>query len=188
MLIYEEYLTRHKIAVPVVQRVNTGSFFHKVFGPTVQWFITSIKLGDPPESGPQVFNVSTHLTGFGGMRRSTQINQFTNIQWAEFDDFIMEWAKSVPPENAVFGEQNVELTAWELFVAEQESIFVKNYGSSSLLFETLDLTSSLEARYAAYQKLMLSVDPSRDPLYSTWEQRRQSYLRTYCHWLVDFIR
>jgi hypothetical protein len=118
----------------------------------------------------------------------TYLRDDAKVSWDGYEDFLHKWSLSCNKDYVIKTKKEVALTAWEMFVYSHDSYFAKNHRDlSGLLFESLDFTSSVDARFASYQTFISCVDVHSNP-FKSFRQTTNIYVRNYCYWLPDVIQ
>jgi len=161
MKIFEEYLSRHNINVPLVKHdqgclilKTDKKFCDKALG-CQNWCVFSISWHDQGVR-PGQYNLSLRSP-----RSSNKYQDLKNLinchfsfqkKWCEYEEFLYDWTNSLEGLTPILDEKEKILASWEIFVCTNESWFLKqSQGLKKSLFKTIDLESSSQFRYGSLE-------------------------------------
>jgi hypothetical protein len=192
MRLNEEYLQRHKISVPIIRHVPLGYLIVRDSSETcfdfstVSWTVLAIRWQD------QIIHPGFYKFQFFRPQKATspdsdclkQYDKDIELRWDEYESFIWEWSSKIDPATIINDPMEVVMTMWEMFVYSHEIYIADRYRNlSNLLFQSLDFTSGLSARYNSYSRFLKLVDGHESP-FNSWSKKLSEVTKNYSSWLA----
>lgn len=199
MQLYEEYLGRHAINMPLVKHCAQGFLFFKRHADNgFHWHILQINWM-PNTRGPGTYSIKLKRP----RRNSTlgknhpiaidfeQIEDERVIAWDKYEDYFYKQiigSSFFNPNHVVKDFKEITLTAWEMFIFSNDAYFSRNIRNfnDDLLFKTLDFNATINSRFNHYKNYIKNHLEMNGP-FKSWIVDINSYQHSYCHWLVNII-
>ncbi len=195
MRLYDEYLKRRGITVPVVQHRQEGAVLLWTTDPLIstwqnRWVLVTARWR-PDDDHPGKYEVVYHLPVHNGGTKGRLFAQMPPImlEWDEYEDFFYKWAAGLKGVRPASGHRQVVLTAWEMFVFCYDDWF-RRQGSDLKdrhLYTSIDDQLSADARYAGYQSVLLYLSAHHPAVLQAWKYEMLMKVYNYSDWLVDLI-
>lgn len=180
MRIFEEYLKRHNIDVPIVHHCNVGTLILKADG--FEWMVMEIRwISHDYHPGQYSIEINTPIhDGYINDCVFTK-NSPVYKKWDEYENFLLGtsvYNKFKP----VSDPKEIIMTVWEMFVYSCDSWFAKKDSVvKQLLFESLDKDNSIDLRYKKHKEVLSHVDYSL--INRIWTYEMLAKTQNYAFWL-----
>jgi len=187
MHLYEEYLARHSITLPVVKHTGQGYLFFKESDDD-SWRIASILLTDQKQ-GPnnysiKVFKPVRMADAYFGLN---PVYEEDDIEWDDYEDFILDWCRVLSNFKIALTESDIFFAAWEMFIVANDEWFSRNF-PSDVLYSTLDEDLSRVERLHNIRECACSISLKSPTRYRTWRDEVLNLVDNYAYWLCDIIK
>lgn len=188
MKLYEEYLARHRLEVPVISHCTTGSVFLRTGMMAFPYSFLKIFWVENSR-GPGNY-VITHVhpirDGFYEKGQIFERISSVNLYWDQYEDYLLEWA-----DNCVGRPVRSDVSffaAWEMFVYIFDSWF-KNQPQilKTVLFETLDEDNSHNVRMQSYKEICNYMAVHTPAILKVWREEILIWVGCYSGWLSRLI-
>jgi len=189
MKLYEEYLARHGLKIPIINHCTNGSVFLQTYGAMVYHysFLKIFWVENPRGPGNYVI---THLSpirdGFYEQGHIFGRISSVSVYWDQYEDYLLDWIatsdqRPVPSERCLFA-------AWEMFVYIFDSWF-KNQPQSikAVLFDTLDEDNSHSFRMQNYKEIYNYMSVNTPAILKIWREEILIWVGCYSGWLSKLI-
>jgi hypothetical protein len=204
MKLYEEYLKRHSIKIPLVEYCNSGSLILKTKDLSTwssQWLLMFI-CWENHHAHPGSFRISIHSANHDSKLSAYKKELEILLKWDEYEDFILnlevpvavkwtfnektlelvEQLKFVSP---VVGEDEATMAIWEMFVFAHDTWFCKQPDRiKNLLYNTLNADLTLKERYENCCGLSSLLSITNPHIYRIWKYDFLGKISDYSHWLA----
>jgi hypothetical protein len=183
MRLYEEYIKRHNLAVPIISHADYSVLFlrrEKANG--IDWKIFTAQFRrDMQRHGLYqcILNQPQRNSIGSGYRPLSS----WEIEWDCFEDYMLGFDGK---DSIVTGTQEVMLAAWEIFVFQAERYLVK-YASNDDFFGSLDLTLSVERRYEHINRFIQTNSFKTCEVYVYWTREMSKSVNDYSHALARVL-
>ena len=186
MRIFEEYLNRHNIDVPIVHHCNVGTLVLKSEN---KWLIMSIRwIGHDYHPGQYAIEINYPVhDGYENDCVFSKTNPIY-IKWDEYEKFLLEWRNNKENKQfkPVFEPKEVVMAMWEMFVYSCDSWFAKKDSVvKNLLFDSLDRDNDIDLRYKKYKEVLTHIDSSS--VNRIWTYEMLSKTQNYSFWLATAL-
>jgi len=194
MKLYEEYLARHGLKIPVVNHCTNGSvFLQRDRTSKYNYSFLKIFWVENPR-GPGNY-VITHLCpirdGFHQQGHIFDRISSVNVYWDQYEDYLLDWIATniqlektmqpVPSERCLFA-------AWEMFVYIFDSWFNNQPQSiKTVLFDTLDEDNSHGFRTQSYKEICNYMSVNTPAILKIWREEILIWVGFYSGWLSKLI-
>ena len=186
MRIFEEYLDRHKIDVPIVRHCNIGTL---ILRGDNRWVTLSIKW-ENHDYHPGQYHINMNSPIHDGYLNEIIFTKNAPIykKWDEYENFFLKWGQNYPRLKPISDPKEVVLAAWEMFVFSCDSWFSKkDSDTKKLLFESLDKDNSIELRYKKYQEMLSIIEIDCPPMLRIWKYEVLVRTQNYAFWLATVL-
>jgi len=186
MHLYEEYLARHCITLPVVKHTGQGYVFFRE-NESDSWRIASIVLQEQKQ-GPSNYCIRVFKPVRGGDKYFSlfAVYEENDVEWDDYEDFVLEWS-NVLSNFKIATSSEAFCAAWEMFVYANDEWFSKNI-PLDILYGTLDedllTTERMHNIYECVQSMSYK-SPSR---HRVWQDDVMNLVENYAYWLCDIIK
>jgi hypothetical protein len=198
MKLYEKFLSRLGLDLPVIEHSSNWSFLFRTYGDG--WltpFITMKVDWVCPENRVGYYQLLFHQPIHDGysIRRFFEEYKQLRLTWDEYDTFFENWEvrryikpgmqESLEP---VYGDDLV-LRAWEVFVYTHDSWIAKQPSEFRMYVENvIDDTKSKDQRLAAYQNALIFMSNCEPSALRVWKNEIfERWNNNYAHWLGKFL-
>lgn len=183
MRIFEEYLKRHNIDVPIVRHCSIGTL---ILRGDNRWAIMSIKW-EHHDYHPGQYQIHINSPIHDGYMNEILFTKNSPIykKWDEYENFFLKWDENYPRLKPIADPKEVVLAAWEMFVFSCDSWFSKkDFKIKQLLFESLDKDNSLDLRYDKYQEMINYISDEYPLMFRIWKNEVLARTQNYSFWLA----
>lgn len=198
MKLYEEFLDRLGLNVPVIEHVSHWSFLFRTYGDgwmtpfismRVDWTCLENRVGYYQLN----FNKPCHDGYYS--RRFFEKYKEVRLAWDEYDDYFKNWEvrKYVKPGLVaslapVYGD-NFIFGMWEVFVYTHDGWIAKQPSEFRMYAEgVIDESKSNADRAIAYQNAVTYMSHCEPTALRTWKNEILEPLNNnYAHWLGRFL-
>ena len=183
MRIFEEYLNRHNIDVPIVHHCNVGTLILHNMG---KYLVMQIRwVSHDYHPGQYCIEINSPI--HDGYINDVVFTKNTPIylKWDEYENFLL--GNSVPNLfKPVADLKEVIMAIWEMFVYSCDSWFAKKDSLiKNLLFESLDKDNLIDLRYKRYKEVLDYID---SPVINRiWRCEMLSKTQNYSFWLATAL-
>lgn len=194
MRIFEEYKKRHKIDMPLVYYPNKGCFIFKADKNkwNSYWGVLTItweNCGPHPGKYLISFRSPSNKMGNQDLFNLYQNHFSTQKDWSEYEDYIYGFLKKTKTNelSPILNEEAIFLSSWEIFVCCYENwFFNQSFVVKSFLFNTLDLSASVNERINSIKKF-LELDVFKESnLFKIWDNKFLKEVKNnYLFWFGD---
>mgnify|MGYP003475227717 CR=1 FL=1 len=194
MKLYEEFLARINVNVPVIEHHSEWAFLFRTYGEgwrtpfvlmTVQWTQVENRVGH--------YIIAYHKAvhdGFGSNRYFEKYND-ARVAWDEYDDYFKNWEvrryikpglqESLAP---VYGDNQMLFSAWEMFIFTHDTWVARQPPEFRVYVEgAIDDLRSDNERIKSYQNALLFLTTREPTVLKTWKNEIMGRMRNYGHWL-----
>lgn len=199
MRLYEEYLKRHNLEIPIVHHFSTGSILLKSqdsFLGSHKWIFMFWTWVDNPRC-PGHYDIRIRLPIRNGFQKQRRDQTFVDAcfnssqsvikRWDEYEDFFYEWLPTLKFVYPVKKTKSLILDAFEMFVFIFDDWFnLQPQKVKRILFEVLDKENSLQTRYDNFCDLIAYLKNHQE-IFSVWKKEISDYLPSYSEWLINLI-
>lgn len=189
MYLIEEYLDRNELkGVRFVRHVTHGSLFFKTDSDPL-WRILWIKWREPSYHPGTYCVRALRPIHNGGPTRNLFENPTRRdkvLHWDEYEDFMIDWSRSVAQDSVPVCKKEVYLAAWETLLYCYDLEVARN-GFSGHFFATIDLSLSTDDRYEALMAVISYIASDMPNLHEAWEYEMMPYVRSHSSWLVELV-
>lgn len=190
MRIYEEYIKRYNLSLPIVKHINFGCIFLRnssTVSNGIEWLLYTISF-KPPSNHPGEYIIRTLRPIHDGCKSSYNFQTIDEdiVEWDKYESHVMGWIRKKNKNHVIHGTKEVVLTAWEIFIHTHDSFFAKNY-SPNIIFNTIDDSASIKDRYNSYQECINILQNEYTEVYNYWKFEMVEYIRNYSHWLSQLV-
>ncbi len=193
MKIFEEYVKRHNLNVPLVHYSNRGSLLFKVcsndaYWNNKRWTILSFYWHENSNPGEYLFTWETPI--HNAFHKGKLFDKFyiEKKTWNEYENYIIDEIPNFDTLTPVRGAKEIALTAWEMFVHQYDEFFLRSKSSmKNFLFETIDTQKDIHMRYDAFQEFCFLLEKQYPALLKTWKFEVLMRLSKYSDWLAVVI-
>lgn len=192
MRLFEEYLNRHNIVVPIIHHCNSGVVLLQSTDLSIQknrWLIITIEWFQH-EVRPGWYNISISSPIHNGFLSGDLFVNTPPIQkkWDEYEDYIFELRQSLKSVVPIQGSQEITLAAWEIFACVYDGWFVKQpFEIKQSLFESLDKEKSIEHRHEHYCEVLMFLSTHYLVVARTWKYDVLAKFHNYSDWFVKLF-
>lgn len=193
MRLHEEYFRRHNIRdIPIVNHCSQGAVMLRTTDPDIwqnRWILVTLKWVEHPQH-PGSYNVEFLVPIHDGESRGKLFSRLPSVEleWDEYEDYILDWTKNLRGVVAVRGHKNIVLTAWEMFVYCYDGWFRRQHADlKELLFRSIDEDLSLEDRYIGYQDTLIHLSTHHPAVLKAWKYEVLSQVQCYSDWLAKLV-
>lgn len=138
MRLFEEYLARHNLDVPLVHHCANGTLLlESTTRPkngmwSSRWILVSIKWIDE-DHHPGYYRIEMNIPVYNGYSKGTLFTKQLKVEkkWQEYESFFLNWAGSLTGMRSISDKMENILTAWEMFVFICDEWFSSQYGNLS---------------------------------------------------------
>lgn len=193
MRLFEEYFQRHKITdVPLVHHCASGTLFFESTDSCQwqsRWVLLSIQWVEDNHH-PGQYHIKMSVPVYDGYAKGNFFMQRRIIEkkWQDYEEFILDWVKTVNGLKPIRGQKEVTLAAWEMFVFMCDNWFIKQ--SSQLkqkLFQSLDKENSITTRYSNYQDVAIFLATHHPAVLRAWKYEVLAHTQNRADWLAHLI-
>jgi hypothetical protein len=183
MRLYEEYINRHKIAVPIIRHADHNVLFFRKEKPNgIEWKIFTAQFRrDVYRHGVYhcALNQPTRNSVGSGFKTITQ----SEIEWDCFEDYML----NIDNKNSiVFDSKEVLVAAWEIFVFQAERYLIR-FSSNDDFFCSLDITLPIAARHEILNSFLTSTSFKTCEVYNYWGREMMKHVNDYSHALAKVL-
>lgn len=185
MQLCDEYLQRHGLEIKRSHHVDRGVvFLRKCTKSAIHWSMIFINYKHHKVRPGEYTVQYTRPVRRGYHGRSYEVVNEDILQWDQYEDGIISFLNNQigGGYKLVKGQENVVLTAWEIFVHTQDGFLVSHINDEDFL-RSLDLDLSSTERHKSY--LSFTNKNKRQEWFIYWSDEWINHIRHYCHWLVD---
>lgn len=187
MYLFEEYLQRHQMTIPVVHHCSAGIVIlqNQKKLKTV-FFIDRIE----DDAKPCYYQITVKSPIHNGFKQNLffKQEQVFNLKWHEYEDFFWSWAKQNENYEVVSGKNNIFLASLEILAFVYDSWFSEqSYSIKEMLFNAIDNESDLEKRCENYWSLFKYLYNFEPKIYERFQINLLSKTKNYSEWLVKFL-
>lgn len=186
MFLCEEYFHRHRLNVPIIRHVQSGSFFLKTNEQIDYWRVITIEWLKSKNNSPYEYRIRTHIPRYdiGNLEITDRFNIRNTWTggWDQFEKYIKSLLKDYKNCTPIIGPRNVTMAAWEMFLFNHDSWVAENLNNDKI-YSTVDLDLPMDVRYRNLQEVCLSLSSSHKYLFGIWKGHLLRYLDNYCDWL-----
>jgi hypothetical protein len=194
MKLYEEFLTRINVKVPVVEHHNEWAFLFRTYGEgwktpfvlmNVQWNQIDNRVGH--------YLITYHKALHDGYQQRRFFEKYndTRVTWDQYESYFINWEvrryitpgiqESMLP---IFGENQMLFSAWEMFVYTHDGWVARQPPEFRVYVEgAIDDTKTDNERIRAYQNALLFLTTREPSALKTWKNEIIGRMRNYGHWL-----
>lgn len=193
MRIFEEYLNRHRINVPVAHHFGSGSLILRTFDSSIwknRWILINIRWEDH-DHHPGKYFIEMNSPVHDGYLSETVFSKWSSVmkKWHEYEDFLLDWVDGVNGVRPVLEEKEVTLAAWEMFVFAYDSWFMKQSGDvKRILFESLDSDRPTNYRYQHFQDVAIFLATHHPAVLRVWKYEVLFRVNNYADWLGNLLK
>lgn len=187
MYLFEEYLQRQQITIPVVHHCSAGIVIlqNQKKIKTV-FFIDRIE----DDAKPCYYQITLKSPIHNGFKQNLFFKQeeVFNLKWQEYEDFFWSWAKQNENYEVVSGKNNIFLASLEILAFVYDSWFSEqSYSIKEMLFNAIDNESDLEKRCENYWSLFKYFYNFEPKIYERFQINLLSKTKNYSEWLAKFL-
>lgn len=194
MKLYEEFLNRLDVSVPVIEHHNNWSFVFRTYGEEwktpfvlmqVQWVQSDNLLGQ--------YFVSFHKALHDGYLNKRYFNKYNDVyvNWDKYDSYFIDWEvrkyigsgikQGLTP---IYGEKEILFSAWEMFVFTHDKWVSCQSPEFRVYVEgVVDKTRRSEERISSCQNALLYLNTVEPQLSRVYKNEILSRFHNYGHWL-----
>ncbi len=194
MKLYEEFLNRINVKVPVVEHHSDWAFLFRTYGTgwlvpfvvlTVEWKSVENRVG--------YYMLTYHKAVHDGYGIGKSIDNYKElrISWDEYDDYFLNWevrnyikpglSESLTP---ICGANEILFSAWEMFVYIHDGWIARQPPEFRVYVEgVIDDARSDNERMKSYQNALLFLTTREPKVLRTWKNEIMGRLSNYAHWL-----
>lgn len=186
MRLYEEYLNRHKISIPIIHHANNSSLLLKV--ESSRWIFLTIKWIEGSRH-PGIYDIGIKLPIHNGFEKHI-FNAWYSVskKWDEYEEFLDTWSNSLKKVEIIENSNYLVLDFFEMFVYIFDSWFQKrSFTLKKNLFDILDKENSLEKRFFAFQDMIIYLSTNHIDVFKVWKHEIFDYLPYYADWLGTLV-
>lgn len=200
MFLCEEYLSRHKIKVPLIKYVDSGTLFIN-YGRKIAFDCQ--ECGGQHESNWLTFSIDwregsyhpgSYLVRWEIPSKSNYLGQpmmhtiqKVTLQWDEYEDYLLDWIIDVDKKEVVLGNKRVVLTAWEMFLYSNDRSIAERVHYDRI-FSSIDLGLSIDRRYDCFRDALTYISKYHRDLFKTWRYGMlDECVSDYAYWLGEVV-
>jgi hypothetical protein len=194
MHLCEEYLQRHSLNFPLVKYVGNGTLFTKTGKCAVRcdncgeahstnWLVHSVYWEEPFHPGLGHFVMESKIPVHNGYMDFHPLVR-RNLFWDEYEDFLIEWSEGVDSSTVVLDEQEVILTAWEMFLLCTDKELATSVHVDRI-FPSIDLDLSVPERHSRFLESLQFLSEKHTELFKIWKYGMIPYVTDYAYWLGE---
>lgn len=194
MKLYEEFLTRLNVSVPVIEHHADWTFLFRTHGEgwltpyvlmSVQWTNVDNRVG--------YYMMTYWKAVYDGHTSKKYFEKYKEVRlaWDEYDDYFRNWEvrryikpglqESMTP---IYGENTMLFSAWEMFVYMHDGWIARQSPEFRLYVEgAIDDGRSDNDRIKSYQNALLFLTTREPKVLQAWKIEIMARLRNYAHWL-----
>jgi hypothetical protein len=154
MRLHEEYILRKGLDLPVILYEKRSNVFLRSKEEPYQWMVFNISWVDGRHA-PGMFCVTISKPLHNGYREKTFFYYTAEkiIQWDEYSDFIVDYAKSVTDDWFVVPDKERNLALWQMFLQVYDGWIVKNTNRDfyRLVEESIRLDNDFHRRSTVFR-------------------------------------
>ena len=184
MLLCEEYLKRHAIAVPMMQHVRgLGSVFFKEQD---VWCVKQFEW-QPPDTHPGSYNVTTSRSVHNGLERGRYFEKIAEeqIQWDEYEHYLLDWISV--PRCIPSLDKAITIAQWEILLRCCDNSLIRHVNYEKL-FLSIDFDLPMETRYQYIQQCVDYFAHNHREIHRLWAGDLQFYREHYASWLAEMAQ
>lgn len=209
MRLYEEYMQRHGMKdLPVVRHAQFNILYverTQVKSPCeltwrhmdIMWQKTGAQSGFfetqwcRSDSRPGRYLVSfSYFLPDSCQNNALKIKHYNyqELPWDKYEQFMMSVVQQLDLGQVYWEQRQLQLRAWEMFVAACDSFFSSQSGDVKyLLFHSLDQENSEDTRMAYLREVLKKISNGSPQLVRCWNDEIYQRLQNQSAWLVDLI-
>jgi hypothetical protein len=196
--LYEEFLQRIKVSVPVIEHHTEWAFLFRTYGDgwftpfvlmTVQWVTVENRVGHYLLT----YNKAIH----DGYVKKLYFEKYKDVRlaWDEYEDYFKNWevrnyikpglSESLMP---IFGDNEMLFSAWEMFVYTHDGWVARQPPEFRVYVEgAIDDARSDNERIKSYQNALLFLTTREPNVLRAWKSEIMGRMRNYGHWLGKLL-
>jgi len=186
MHLFEEYLNRQNISIPIVQHCATGIVILK--NPDNSKLFLFIKRIES-ESKPSFYNIILKSPVHDGYRYNAFFKQkkVSVVTWQMYEQFFLD-RNNFENTTAVCGNKNISLACLEVLAFIYDGWFCeKSSYLKNILYNCLDLDLTLEERFENYNNLINKLHKFEPNIYYNYKKNLLLPTENYAEWLAKII-
>jgi hypothetical protein len=194
MRLYDEFLSRLDIRVPIIEHHNEWAFLFRTYGegwktPFVLMQVQWVQMDNRVGQYLITFNRAIH-DGHAHKRYFEKYNDI-RVNWDEYDSYFTNWEvrryikpglkESMTP---IHGDNEMLFSAWEMFVYTHDNWIARQSPEFRVYVEgVVDDARSDNERIRSYQNALLYLTTREPSVLRVWKNEVMGRLRNYGHWL-----
>jgi hypothetical protein len=187
MRLYDEYLKRHGLCLPLVRHANKSTLLFRVLDNSLwqsHWLLFSAEWHHKRgETGHYEVSFSAP-----NRDQSTLVHlEKAKIQWDEYDRYFMNW----PVLNTgveYLSREDAASELWQIFQFCHDAwISRQPYEIQEILHDCTDMQRSEQARKASQEFVLFYLQQEYPTILSAWQHDMIGWFQFYADWLVDFL-
>ena len=194
MKLYEEFLSRINVSVPVVEHHSEWAFLFRTYGDGWQTpFVLMTATWTQSENRVGYYLIAYHRAvhdGFSTKRYFEKYND-TRVAWDEYDDYFKNWEvrRYIKPGlkeslSPIFGDNQMLFSAWEMFIYTHDGWVARQPPEFRVYVEgVIDDARSDNDRIKSYQNALLFLTTREATILRAWKNEIMGRMRNYGHWL-----
>lgn len=195
MLLQEEYLNRHGIAMPIVRYAK---HVNVVLKNKFRWVsLQGVFEEDTRHPGKYRF---TFGRPFNNIYRKDAhgpfefLNYDDQVYWHNYEDFLVDWLQTAKKYTndgykALTEHKEIYLTVWEMFLYAYDGMFVDHRLTDEFydyVYVSTNPTNAIEDRFQAYLLGMRMVE-NNGSTYKIYKSRFLPITQFYSTWLAELV-
>ena len=201
MRLYEEYLERHLLNMPIVRHENQGAIILRTTDSkhwNSRWIIVTIRWHDQGIH-PGKYYVEFYSPVHDGYSTGRLFNKSgaKELEWDEYEDYFLNWSNNMTgfldessrkTSFVVKGDKDVILTAWEVFLFCYDGWFTSQCSElRGYIDRSVDLDLLSEERYCGYQDSLIYLTARHTAILKSWKYDVLGLVQKYSYWLAQLI-
>ncbi len=195
MKLYDEYLKRHCLQLPLVRHVDKSTLMFRVTDNsdwpgrwlmvTIQWVLNRGETG--------FYTISFITPNHDGYRHNNLLQYHASkevtVEWDEFDRYILEWPHTLLQTGIrCLSNAEAHFEAWQMFQFCHDTWITKQpYEIQDIFFDSIDLSRSQAARKMSQEQALLYLQQECPTVFHAWKYDILGRLAVYADWLCDLI-
>lgn len=167
MRLHEEYAVRKGLNIPIILYESKSSIFLRTKNSPYRWRVFSIdwKHGRNTPGAFYANLAEPNCNNFeGDFFTPVGGRDFEKVEWEEYCEFIMSFARQVKPDWIVVKEKERELALWSMFLQVYDGWIAKNTNSNfhQLVVESIREDNDIYDRSMAFHQAITCLDSQED--------------------------
>lgn len=187
MHLHEEYISRHKLNVPLVRYDSFSTAFLRSKETPIFWRIVNIRWRSC-HWHPGNFEIACKKPCHDVANRFRNVLGPKEIYWDEYEAYVVKMVKGLKDDFHAIPKSECSLASWHMFLLMYDTHIARlDRKVLDWVAVSIDPEASVPKKYMAFAEALRDIQQENPTLYDCYQSYLHPLTEHYAEWLVKLI-